>query len=98
MQITRAHGTNKAHDYENISTQMIRISDKSITNLLEILCENFLILVALLIDTINLFSHVIDYYRQFGKVLERAIYKKIHYFFDNINNRLNTNHSAFLIP
>ena len=98
MQIIKAHGTNEAHDYKNISTQMLRISDKSITNPLEIFCENFLILDALLTDRISMFPHVLDYYRQFGKVLERAICKKTHYFLNNINNRLNTNHLAFLIP
>lgn len=76
---------------------MIKISDKTITNPLAILFWNFFILVVFLTDAINVFPPVVDYYKLFGKVVERVIYKKIHYFLNNDNNSLNTNHSASLL-
>ena len=38
MKITRATKIKKAHDYENISIQILKISDTSVTNALGVLC------------------------------------------------------------
>ena len=38
MKITRAPDIKKTHDYENISIQILKISDTSITNALAVLC------------------------------------------------------------